>query len=512
MKIRSSILAKVAAWLAGNVIVVIGVALLLFSTSIGGGIGRTIQRQTDERLRSLTRVLGGELATADTSEWPELLARYGEIYGAEFALYDSDGRVVAGSPDELPDTIRAGVTDMMAREARRRERAGMGRGRPDGFAPPGDRPSREGPDAARRGEFSGGPPPAPPLLAGPDLRFTAATGTPSTYWVAHEVAVVTRRFAPPDHFAMVIRSDSRTANGLLFDSRPWIALGAILGLVTLLWWIPAVWHITRPLRRMTEATGRIAAGNFDTRVDESRGDEIGRLGAAINNMARQLDGYVRGQRRFLGDIAHELGSPIARVQMSLGILEARVAESERSRVEDAIEEVRQLSELVGELLSFTRAQTAPGTIRREVVNLRVAVDRALEREARDRETHLVLEHEIRVLGAEDLIVRALANILRNAVKYAGDGPIDIAGRMEAGRVFLVIRDHGTGVPDEDLPRLFESFYRPDASRTRDTGGTGLGLAIVQTCVQACGGLARARNVEGGGFELELEFDAAPTDM
>lgn len=77
MKIRSSILAKVAAWLAGNVIVVIGVALLLFSTSIGGGIGRTIQRQTDERLRSLTRVLGGELATADTSEWPELLARYG---------------------------------------------------------------------------------------------------------------------------------------------------------------------------------------------------------------------------------------------------------------------------------------------------------------------------------------------------------------------------------------------------------------------------------------------------
>ncbi|MCC6159636.1 MAG: HAMP domain-containing histidine kinase [Deltaproteobacteria bacterium] len=508
MKIRFSILGKVAAWLVGNVVLVALVALVLFSTSIGGGIGKTVQRQADDRLRSLSRVLGSELASAETSEWSALLVRYSENYGVDFALCGSDGLVIAGTPTALPESVRVGVVDLMERESKRRERAGIGRGRPDGFGPPADRPPREGTERDERGGFPGGPPPAPPPIAGPDLRFSEASGVPRSYWTAHEIAVVTRRFAPPEHFAMVIRSDSRTANGLLFDPRPWIALGTILGLVTLLWWIPAVWHITRPLRRMTEATGRIAAGDFDTRVDETRGDEIGRLGAAINHMARQLDGYVRGQKRFLGDIAHELGSPIARVQMSLGILESRVAEPDRVRVEDTIEEVRQLSDLVGELLSFTRAQTAPQTIRREIVNLRATVDRALEREAQGRAIRVTLDREVRVLGSEVLIVRAVANVVRNAVKYAGDTPIEIDGHGESGTVRLRIRDHGPGVPEEDLPHLFEPFYRPDASRTRDTGGTGLGLAIVQTCVKACGGVARARNVAGGGFEVELEFDGA----
>ncbi len=509
MKIRFSILAKVAVWLVGNVALVIVVALVLFSTSIGGGIGKTIKRQADDRLRSLGRVLGGELAAAQSSEWPALLARYGETYGVDFALCGEDGSVVAGTPVQLPEAVRAGVADLMIREVNRRERAGIGPGRPEERGPPGDRPPRAGTGQEDREGFRGGPPPPAPPLLGPDLRYTASTDNPRAYWAAHEVAVVTRRFAPPDHFAMVIRSDSPTANGLLFDSRPWIALGAILGLVTLLWWIPAVWHITRPLRRMTEATGRIAAGEFETRVDESRSDEIGKLGAAINHMARQLDGYVRGQKRFLGDIAHELGSPIARVQMSLGILEARVGEQDRVRVEETIEEVRQLSDLVGELLSFTRAQTAPGTVRREVVNLRAAVDRALERETQGRDVRIGVDDAIRVLGSEDLIARAVANLVRNAVKYAGDVAIEIEARVDSEKILLLVRDFGPGVPEEDLARLFEPFYRPDASRTRDTGGTGLGLAIVQTCVHACGGVARARNIAGGGFEVELEFDAAP---
>ncbi len=114
-------------------------------------------------------------------------------------------------------------------------------------------------------------------------------------------------------------------------------------------------NITRPLGRMTRATEEIAKGRFDVSIHEPRADEIGRLARAINHMTSRLSAFVKGQKRFLGDVAHELGSPIARIQFGLGALEQRVEGENRKRVIEVMEDVDHLSKLVNELLAFSRA-------------------------------------------------------------------------------------------------------------------------------------------------------------
>jgi two-component system sensor histidine kinase CpxA len=126
-------------------------------------------------------------------------------------------------------------------------------------------------------------------------------------------------------------SDSVTGNGFFFDPLPWMIVAAAIVLISALLWIPMVRYITRPLTRMTLATEEVANGGFDVSIHESRTDEIGRLARAINHMTSRLSAFVKGQKRFLGDVAHELGSPIARIQFGLGALEQRVDAKSRKR-------------------------------------------------------------------------------------------------------------------------------------------------------------------------------------
>jgi two-component system sensor histidine kinase CpxA len=125
-------------------------------------------------------------------------------------------------------------------------------------------------------------------------------------------------------------------------------------LVSALLWFPFVRGITRSITEITRASEQVAPGNFEVRVKRKRNDELGRLGESVNRMTERLAGFVTGQKRFLGDIAHELCTPIARVQMALGILEQRADSEQISYVEDVREEVQHMSSLVNELLSFSR--------------------------------------------------------------------------------------------------------------------------------------------------------------
>ena len=122
---------------------------------------------------------------------------------------------------------------------------------------------------------------------------------------------------------LVVRSNTISAGGLIFDPKPWLALGFGVVVFSLLFWLPLVRGITRTIGRMMQTTRQIADGRFDVRVNLRRRDELGALGESIDQMAARLDGLVAGQKRFLGDIAHELCSPLARLQMALGILEQR---------------------------------------------------------------------------------------------------------------------------------------------------------------------------------------------
>jgi two-component system sensor histidine kinase CpxA len=219
-------------------------------------------------------------------------------------------------------------------------------------------------------------------------------------------------------------------------------------------------------------------------------------------MAGRLSGFVSGQKRFLGDIAHELCSPLARAQVALGIMENQ---ADAPDLADLREEIQQISSLVNELLSFSKASLAAGRIKLETVALHEIVTRAIEREnLAGADIRTALPADLLVNAEPDLLCRAISNLLRNAVKYAGDaGPIEVEATRVGRDAILTISDHGPGVPEAALAQLFDPFYRVDVSRARETGGTGLGLAIVKTCVESCGGRAACRNRAPHGLSVVI---------
>ncbi len=282
-------------------------------------------------------------------------------------------------------------------------------------------------------------------------------------------------------------------------------------LFSVLFWIPLVRGVTRSLAQMTRATEQISEGRFEARVDERRGDELGRLGQAINRMAARLAGFVTGQKRFLGDIAHELCSPIARIQVALGILEQRADDKQQAYVNDLREEVEQMSRLVNELLSFSKAGLTPQKVELEPVNLAATVRRVLESEtAQNSQVQIQVPDDLLVLAQPELLFRALANLVRNAVRYAGHaGPITVSALRKDGEVVVTVADQGPGVPEASLQQIFDPFFRGEPSRSRDTGGVGLGLAIVKTCVEACQGTVSASNRAPQGLEVHIVLKVAP---
>jgi two-component system sensor histidine kinase CpxA len=221
-------------------------------------------------------------------------------------------------------------------------------------------------------------------------------------------------------------------------------------------------------------------------------------------MAARLAQLVHGQKRFLGDVAHELCSPIARIQFALGILEQKV---EESALIDLQEDVQHMSSLVQELLQFSKASIhqSPGPL--ETVNLRRITEEAAQRESVSVLTQI--DSSLCAKAHPASLGRALSNLIRNASRYAGNaGPIEISALRQNGHVRLVVTDHGPGLPEAELDRVTAPFYRPEVSRTQESGGVGLGLAIVKSCVEACHGTLRLRNRQPHGLEVEITLQAS----
>lgn len=482
---------------------------LVFRAQFGSASNQIFAGIAEPRVQALAERVSAELRAQSQSSWDRVLAGHTRALGVDFSLYNGDMRLVAGPQQELPEEMMKRVRNELTPHALNR---------PEGRPPPPDDPSfldditglppfpREG-APARVGPPPGVPEP-PPM--DPDLtsypKMTAHTRNPSAYWVVARVPVIQseRGWLP---LLLVMRSTSLTAGGLFFDPKPWLYAGLGVLVVSALIWVPLALGLTRSLWRLRTATGRIAEGDFAVEVpDAARADELGELGRSVKQMAQRLEGHVTGQRRLMGDIAHELCSPIARMQASLGILEQIGSEDEKQQryLGKVSGELQHMSTLVNELLSFSKASLV-----RDVglvpVQLEPLVQRVLEREEANPHIFRVeISKDIEVSAEPDLLARALGNLVRNALRYAaGAGIIEILAMEQDARVLLVVRDHGPGVPEEALPRLFDPFYRPDAARTRESGGVGLGLAIVKSCVEACRGTVAVRNREDGGLEVSL---------
>jgi two-component system sensor histidine kinase CpxA len=331
------------------------------------------------------------------------------------------------------------------------------------------------------------------------------TEKPTRYWVGLRVPIPERDRPRGSPATLLALSDSLRGGGLFFDLTPWIIVGFGAVFFSVLFWVPLVRGITRSVSQMTHATAQIAEGRFEVRVASRRHDELGSLATAINQMAGRLAGFVTGQKRFLGDIAHELCAPIARLQMALGILEERADDTQRAYVEDVREEVQEMSGLVNELLSFSKASLRHKEMQLQPVPLAALTQRVVAREAGGSDQIQVqVPEDLQVLADPDLLARALANLLRNALRYAGQGgAILVTAHRDGQRVTLSVSDSGPGVAEGMLQQIFDPFFRLESSRSRDTGGVGLGLAIVKTCIEACQGAVRAQNRQPTGLQVDV---------
>jgi len=538
---RFPLYAKILALLFVNLVLIAGVIFFFAQGQMRFGLDYLLAGRAGERVQAVAQVISQEFSGSPRTKWPETLERFAAAYGLEFHLVRGDASPALDNAATLPPEV--------ARRAR--EMAGPPQfGRPPGWSPGDPRPPQPGepgertppprddmepptlrdaqrPEGARFGPPSGpdgfreelrarpGEPQSRFLRpGGPRSPFPKAmlrTDDPRRYWVLVRLPVIERDRQRGGPMALVIESPNLGGNGLLFDFKPWLYAGCVAVVVSLLLWFPLVRGITRSLSRMTHATSQIAEGRLDARVELRRHDELGSLADAINGMAARLEGFVGGQKRFLGDTAHELCAPIARIQMALGILEQRADETQRDYVDDLREEVQHMSALVNELLSFSKASLRQKQLQLEPVDLNAMAQRVVAREADDGASVKVnIPDGLSALAEPELLSRAVANLVRNALRYAGDaGPIEVGARVVEGGVELIVGDHGPGVPAEALDKIFDPFYRLDASRNRETGGVGLGLAIVKTCVEACQAKVSARNRQPQGLEVVLLLKAAP---
>ncbi len=409
-----------------------------------------------DRILAVGRQLALELRDTEASGWNDLLMRYGNAHKVEFRLLDEHGMQLAGPQQPLP----AAVLDGFTRQNRHRGR-----------------------EAA--------------------LMFLGTTHKPTQHWIGVRIPIPSSGEHHHVHGALVAASSSFLGIPFFFDPKPWLSVGFAVVLISLICWLPLVRGLTRSISHITRATGQIAEGHFEIELPVNRRDELGQLSASINRMAARLAGFVKGQKRFLGDTAHELCSPIARMQVAVGILE-RSATADQNCVADLRDDLQHMSELVNDVLSFSKAGMRTVEAQLAEVDVANTIARVLDREANGAQITTAVTPQLRALADPDLLFRALSNVVRNAVRYAGTaGPIEIAARSVNGDVVIRVADFGPGLAEKDLETVFEPFYRPEPARTRETGGTGLGLAIVKTCIESCQGTVHCRNRVPSGLEVEI---------
>jgi two-component system sensor histidine kinase CpxA len=226
-------------------------------------------------------------------------------------------------------------------------------------------------------------------------------------------------------------------------------------------------------------------------------------------MAERLGGHLAAQKQFLADVAHEVTSPLARLRVALGLLGAAPPGTlSEQTLKDMHDDLQQMADMLDELLLFSHVDIAARKRPLVPVPLLKVAAAATEREGAQKSIALQVDPDLQAIADPAMLERALANLLRNALRYAGRVAIELAAQRAGDDVAIHVRDRGPGVPEDALRRLGEPFFRVEASRSRERGGFGLGLAIVRRCVEACEGEVAFRNRAGGGFEAEIRLRSA----
>lgn len=480
---RFSLFSKILFWVLLNLLCLGGILLFIFNLDFRFSPRSPFFRESANRIEAVSRLISDEISDKTRDERDQILAKYAEVYKVEFFVFDQNNNQIAGRSENIPAAVVNRLKEFQVE------------------MPPFE--SRPPPPQRRFDDDRRPPRPLPPRGGRPPFFLT--TSDPTLYWTGSPI-VIFENNQTPARAVLLTASPSASGYGLFFDPKPWLIIVGAVTAFSILFWLPFIRSLTKSIGQMTAAAEQIAEENFDARVSDRRSDELGRLGKAINQLAARLSGFVGGQKRFLGDVSHELNSPLARLQLALNIIEEDADEKTRRYVEKAQDEVRLMSKLVGEVISFSKAGIKARNVRLENVNLLSLVENIITREnvKGEAEFEIRINENLTVQTSAEMLDRALSNVARNAIRYAADaGKITIEAWGKNSEIRLTVTDQGTGVAEAELEKIFDPFYRVAAHRSRESGGTGLGLAIVKTCVEACGGKVFARNIEPHGLKVTI---------
>jgi two-component system sensor histidine kinase CpxA len=512
MKVSYPLSFKVSVWLVLNLLLLAAATIGFFVVRGGLGWSALLAGPAGEHVQAAANALAAEAAAATPDTREAVLARYRTTNHADYFLLRADDEaaaLAAGVPPEVRARLQAWAPRLGGPGEFGRPFGESRMGGPGGQKrrePPPDNLARDPGDPRRTNEIRRGPIEGGERERG---RFIVRTGSPATYWIALRAGFFALERARPAPTFVLIHVSSLWGLLRVLDLQSWLVAGTAVLALSIVFWLPLVHGITHALSQLTSATERIADGHFDARVPARRRDEIGRLGESVNRMATRIDAHLNGQKRFLGDVAHELCSPLARLQMATGILADRAPAELHETVSDVRDEVQQMSTLVNELLAFTKAGMQASHVTLADLEIAPLVQQAVARENGEGRITVVAPAHLRARGDAVLVSRAVGNLVRNALRYAPDGgPVAITVQPDGSHVSIAVEDEGPGVPADALDRLGEPFFRPELARTRESGGVGLGLSIVRSAMQACGGEVRFANRQPHGFRAELRLVAA----
>ena len=280
------------------------------------------------------------------------------------------------------------------------------------------------------------------------------------------------------------------------------------------------WYLSAPIHRLQQATHEFSSTQ---KVPEQitpllkRGDEFGDLARDFKRMASQIQDALENQKRLLSDVSHELRSPLARLRIALGLVEQGTAKKHdntyQREIDQMVLECERIDSLIEQLLDIARLDSAQLNIQRREFDfcsflLEIKKDTELEAEEKQLTLRDVMlpDQVVNVNGVSVLLHSAVENILRNAVYHAPVGSeIEICLSTDENSLLLTIADHGPGVDEAHLEKIFEPFYRPQYARERDSGGSGLGLAIAKRAIEYHDGCVWAENAESGGLQVNIRL-------
>ena len=290
-------------------------------------------------------------------------------------------------------------------------------------------------------------------------------------------------------------------------------LSAFIGVVVLGLSVLLSRALTRKIGELLTAIRQVREGAYSHRADIRGRDEIAQIAQEFNSLTDRLQTTENARRRFVSDASHELKTPLAAIRLLTdSILQTDNIDRETARefVADIGQEAERLSRITEDLLRLTRLDSGvlepPVVV--DVLPVLEQVMRMMSLVAQEKDVDLTYDAagSCTVLGTKDEIHQVIYNLVDNAVKYsAAGGSVQVSLFQKQEQVILTVGDNGAGIPEEDIPRIFERFYRVDKARSRAAGGTGLGLSIVRDTVQRRGGTVEAANRPDGGAVFTVRW-------